>query len=110
MIEAVQIEGHTDNIGTDVVNRNLSTARANNTFFAMTDAAPLIMDHQNLKLQPVLSVSAYGPDRPATTNETTTGRATNRRIDLRFIMVTPQDIDGIAMIRKALETLSGELQ
>lgn len=106
MIEAVQIEGHTDNVGTDIVNRTLSTSRANNTFFAMTSAAQLIMDHQNLKMQPVLSVSAYGPDRPVTTNETPAGRATNRRIDLRFIMVTPQDTDGIAMIRKALESLS----
>ena len=110
MVETVQIEGHTDNIGTDIVNRNLSTARANNTFFAMTNAAPLIMDLQNFKLQPVLSVSAYGPDRPVTTNETQAGRATNRRIDLRFIMVTPKDTSGIATIRKALEALSDDAQ
>lgn len=103
MIEAVQIEGHTDNTGADLVNRNLSTARANSTFFAMTEAAPLIMQQQNLKEQPVLSVAAYGPDRPVTSNDTPAGRATNRRIDLRFIMVTPQDTNGIAAIRAALE-------
>jgi len=93
MIEAVQIEGHTDDVGTDRVNRNLSAARANSTFFAMTQAAEQVMQHQNLKWQPVLSVAAYGPDRPVTSNETPEGRATNRRIDLRFIMVTPQDTD-----------------
>ncbi|SER47659.1 chemotaxis protein MotB [Tranquillimonas rosea] len=109
LIEAVQIEGHTDDVGSDFVNRNLSTARANTTFFAMTAAAGGLMDHRNLKGQPVLSVAAYGPDRPVTGNDTAQGRATNRRIDLRFIMVTPQDTDGIAAIRRALEN-SGEAE
>lgn len=108
MIEAVQIEGHTDNEGSDQLNRNLSAARANSTFFAMTGAADSVMQHLNLKRQPVLSVAAYGPDRPVATNETLEGRATNRRIDLRFIMVTPQDTDGIEMIRRALETIGGQ--
>lgn len=103
MVESVQIEGHTDNVGTDFVNRSLSAARANNTFFAMTGAAGEIMQHQNLKRQPVLSVAAYGPDRPVAANDTPEGQATNRRIDLRFIMVTPQDTDGIKVIREALE-------
>ncbi|TNF12957.1 MAG: hypothetical protein EP320_10250 [Rhodobacteraceae bacterium] len=107
MIEAVQIEGHTDNVGTDRVNRTLSAARANSTFFAMTGAAAGVMQHLNLKRQPVLSVAAYGPDRPVTSNDTLQGRATNRRIDLRFIMVTPQDTDGIAVIRTALEAVGG---
>ena len=105
MIEAVQIEGHTDNVGTDRVNRTLSAARANSTFFAMTEAAAGVMQHQNLKRQPVLSVAAYGSDRPVTLNETPQGRATNRRIDLRFIMVTPRDTDGINVIRKALQAV-----
>ncbi len=109
MIEAVQIEGHTDDVGTDRVNRNLSAARANSTFFAMTQAADRVMQHKNLKRQPVLSVAAYGPDRPVAPNETAKGRATNRRIDLRFIMVTPQDTDGIEVIRKALESVGGHL-
>ena len=108
MIEAVQIEGHTDDVGTDRVNRNLSAARANSTFFAMTQAAEQVMQHQNLKRQPVLSVAAYGPDRPVASNETPEGRATNRRIDLRFIMVTPQDTDGIEVIREALESVEDQ--
>lgn len=105
MIEAVQIEGHTDDVGTDRLNRTLSAARANNTFFAMTQAAQGIMQHLNLKRQPVLSVAAYGPDRPVALNDTQEGRATNRRIDLRFIMVTPQDTDGIEVVREALESV-----
>lgn len=108
MIEAVQIEGHTDDVGTDRLNRTLSAARANSTFFAMTQAADGVMQHLNLKRQPVLSVAAYGPDRPVVTNDTLEGRATNRRIDLRFIMVTPQDTDGIEVIRKALQSVGGQ--
>ncbi|MCA0907731.1 OmpA family protein [Ruegeria marisrubri] len=107
LVEAVQIEGHTDNRGTDQVNRSLSAARANSTFFAMTGAAPGVMQHLNLKRQPVLSVAAYGPDRPVTTNDTPEGRATNRRIDLRFIMVTPRDTGGIEVIREALQSVGG---
>lgn len=105
LIEAVQIEGHTDNRGSDRRNRTLSAERANNTFFAMTQAADGVMQHLNLKRQPVLSVAAYGPDRPVATNNSPEGRATNRRIDLRFIMVTPQDTDGIEVIREALKSV-----
>ncbi len=108
MVEAVQIEGHTDDVGTDSMNRNLSAARANSTFFAMTQSADGVMQHQNLKRQPVLSVAAYGPDRPVAPNDTAEGRATNRRIDLRFIMVTPQDTTGIDVIRAALEDVGGQ--
>lgn len=103
MVEAVQIEGHTDNRGTDHINRTLSAQRANNTFFAMTDAAKGVMQHLNLKGQPVLSVAAYGPDRPVATNDTPEGRSANRRIDLRFIMVTPQDVGSIKVIREAFQ-------
>lgn len=108
MIEAVQIEGHTDNVGSDLTNRTLSTNRANTTFFAMTGAAAGLKEHRNLKGQPVLSVAAYGPDRPVTTNETPEGRATNRRIDLRFIMVTPRLSQGIEVIRDALTATPAE--
>lgn len=105
MVEAVQIEGHTDNTGKEKRNRVLSTERANSTFFAMTGASKGVMQHLNLKGQPVLSVAAYGPDRPVATNDTPEGRSTNRRIDLRFIMVTPQDTGGIKVIRAALEAV-----
>lgn len=107
MIEAVQIEGHTDNVGTDFVNRNLSAARANSTYFAMTGAADGLVQHLNLNNQPVLSVAAYGPDRPVATNDTFEGRSTNRRIDLHFIMVTPRDTSGIEVIREALRSTAG---
>lgn len=102
MIEAIQIEGHTDNVGGERSNRTLSANRANETYFAMTGAAPELRTHLNLRDQPVLSVAAYGFDRPVASNDTVEGKATNRRIDLRFIMVTPSDTSGIRMVRDQL--------
>ena len=102
LIEAVQIEGHTDSDGVEARNRDLSAQRANAAFFEMTSAAPTLKVHNNLNEQSVLSVAAYGPDRPIKSNETNEGKAANRRIELRFIMVTPKNSDEINAIRKAL--------
>ena len=55
-----------------------------------------------------MSFAGYGQDRPITSNETPEGRATNRRIDLRFIMVTPSSTDEIATIRARFTDLSRE--
>lgn len=104
LIEAVQIEGHTDADGPETRNRDLSAQRANAAFFEMTYAAPTLKVHHNLDEQPLLSVAAYGPDRPIASNETDEGKAANRRIELRFIMVTPKNNDEIEVIRKALRS------
>lgn len=108
MVEAVLVEGHTDSQGEYFYNRNLSTDRANTTFQTLVVSERNILSHLNLKDQPVMSVAAYGPDRPVRSNDTVDGRATNRRIDLRFIMVSPRDTDGIANIRAALSYLDAE--
>ncbi len=102
IIEAVQIEGHTDAVGGDVSNLMLSTARANSTFIVMTTKEPRLVEHLNFREQPVLSVAGYGKMRPVADNETAEGKATNRRIDLRIIMYTPSRSEEIAKIRDAL--------
>jgi outer membrane protein OmpA-like peptidoglycan-associated protein len=102
IIEAVQIEGHTDSDGSDNSNLLLSTARADITFMAMTAKEPNLVDHLNFRNQPVLSVAGYGKMRPVADNETVQGKATNRRIDLRIIMYTPSRFEEIARIRNAL--------
>ena len=103
IIEAVQIEGHTDSDGEDVMNLHLSTGRANATFIAMLQAAPSLTSHKNLKKQPVLSVAGYGKMRPVTSNETPQGKATNRRIDLRIIMHTPRNLEEVERIKGQLK-------
>lgn len=104
IIEAVQIEGHTDSTGDDISNLRLSTERANSTFVAMTAREPGLVAHLNFRGQPVLSVAGYGKMRPVTGNDTHEGRATNRRIDLRIIMYTPSRSEEIDNIRKALRS------
>lgn len=102
IIEAVQIEGHTDSSGDDLNNLKLSTARANETFDAMITREKNLIQHKNWRDQPVLSVAGYGEMRPVTTNDSEGARATNRRIDLRIIMYTPTISDEIEKIRQQL--------
>ncbi len=102
VIEAVQIEGHTDGDGPDNTNLTLSTGRANATFFAMTMRQPSLTAHLNTQEQPVLSVAGYGEMRPVTDNASAEGKATNRRIDLRIIMYTPRSLEDIERVKTAL--------
>lgn len=98
LIEAIQIEGHTDSKGDDFTNMPLSTNRANSTFFTMLQKEPTLVEYKNAKAQPILSVAGYGSMRPTNDNKDEKEREANRRIDLRIIMYTPtspQDIDKV---------------
>jgi len=68
VIEAVQIEGHTDAIGSDALNLQLSTDRANQTFFVMSKHEPTLTEYLNSRGQPVISVAGYGKMRPVADN------------------------------------------
>ena len=105
LIEAVQIEGHTDSDGTLEENLKLSTNRANSTLLKMLNEDRLLLEHQNLRGQPVMSVSAYGPMRPIETNDTIEGKAANRRIDLRIIMYAPSTEKEVENIGRRLDAL-----
>lgn len=105
LIEAVQIEGHTDSVGTDLNNLRLSTDRANATLLVMLDEERSILAHKNLREQPVMSVSGYGEMRPISTNETFEGKAANRRIDLRIIMYAPSTVEEVAEVGRRLDAL-----
>jgi outer membrane protein OmpA-like peptidoglycan-associated protein len=102
VIEAIQIEGHTDSTGDGNANLTLSTNRANATFFAMTQSRRDLEDYLNPRGQSVLSVAGYGKMRPVDDNSTKEGRATNRRIDLRIIMYTPRSMEEIEAIKSEL--------
>lgn len=102
IIEALQIEGHTDSTGNTDANLSLSTNRANSTFFTMAEKAPELVEYLNFRQQPVLSVAGYGQMRPVSDNASREGRDTNRRVDLRIIMYTPSKSEEIDKIRDAL--------
>ncbi len=108
VIEAVQIEGHTDSDGSDALNVALSARRGAATYAAMTAHRPDLIAHRNLAGQPVLSIAGYGEGRPVIDNTTARGKATNRRIDLRFIMVTPGESTEIGLIRDRLRGTGDE--
>jgi outer membrane protein OmpA-like peptidoglycan-associated protein len=68
------IEGHTDSIGSDSYNTDLSTRRA-----AAVRAA-LVRDHNVDGAR--LTTAGFGERRPIESNETLSGRARNRRVEL----------------------------
>lgn len=70
----VSIEGHTDNVGSDAYNDDLSARRA----AAVKDA--LVRDHAISAAR--LSSVGFGEKRPRETNDTIAGRARNRRVEL----------------------------
>jgi outer membrane protein OmpA-like peptidoglycan-associated protein len=67
------IEGHTDAMGAADHNRTLSADRAK-SFVAALVAAGIAPNR--------LVPSGFGPDKPITTNDTSEGRAKNRRVEL----------------------------
>ena len=70
----LSIEGHTDNIGSDSYNQDLSTRRA----AAVKEA--LVRDFAVVPER--LSSAGFGERRPVEPNETIAGRARNRRVEL----------------------------
>jgi outer membrane protein OmpA-like peptidoglycan-associated protein len=70
----VRIEGHTDNIGSDRYNDDLSARRA------AAVKATLVRDYRVPAA--MLSTAGHGERRPIETNDTLAGRARNRRVEL----------------------------
>jgi chemotaxis protein MotB len=95
-LESVFIEGHTDSdqmVGARD-NWNLSADRAVNTYRSLMGGSPALNGFKNAKLrpadpQPLFGVSGYGSTRPVAPNTTEDNKRLNRRIDIRFNMVTP---------------------
>jgi outer membrane protein OmpA-like peptidoglycan-associated protein len=75
----VLIEGHTDNVGSDETNLNLSQRRANSV------QSYLVSQGVNAAR---LSSSGLGEGSPVADNDTDTGRQQNRRVELIISNVT----------------------
>ncbi len=72
----VLIEGHTDNVGSDTLNLNLSQRRAQSV---MNYLISKDIDAERLRAK------GFGESRPIATNGTSLGRAKNRRVEFRLI-------------------------
>jgi OmpA-OmpF porin, OOP family len=72
----VLIEGHTDNVGSDTLNLNLSQKRAQSVVDYLISRG----------IEPKrLRAKGFGESKPIATNATALGRAKNRRVDFRLI-------------------------
>jgi outer membrane protein OmpA-like peptidoglycan-associated protein len=70
----LKAEGHTDNIGTDAHNLDLSKRRAASVKQALVDRYHISADR--------LNTDGFGASRPVESNDTLEGRARNRRVEL----------------------------
>ncbi len=70
----LRIEGHTDNTGSADVNKRLSQERAEAVRAHLVAEYGVAADR--------LEAVGYGPEQPATSNDTAEGRQTNRRVEL----------------------------
>lgn len=72
----IEVQGHTDNVGSDKYNMGLSDRRANAVKNYLSQKAG---DSASL------TSSGYGESQPVATNDTAEGRAENRRVQLKVI-------------------------
>jgi len=73
----IEIEGHTDNVGSGVFNKRLGLERA--------EAAKQYLHEQHQIPLHKMNVTSYGEDKPVAPNQTRDGRAQNRRIVIRVL-------------------------
>ncbi len=72
-IDGAGVEGHTDSVGSPSYNHELSSRRAD------TVARELIRDGTDRRL---IGSRGFGEDRPIASNNTDSGRARNRRVEI----------------------------
>ena len=96
-VETVFVEGHTDiapvrgeiEPGIDS-NLRLSARRASNIFDRLRILDADLLAFRSVDGEPVLNVAAYGETRPVRGERTAGDESRDRRIDLRFLMLTPR--------------------
>lgn len=72
----IELDGHTDNTGDPTNNQTLSVARARSVQRWLTDKSASNFPGDRF------TVRGFGQDKPIATNDTDTGRAKNRRVDI----------------------------
>ena len=73
---SIEIQGHTDNSGSKWYNMNLSKRRAETVKLMLIEKG---IDAKRIKIK------GFGASKPIDTNEYTTGRANNRRVEFMLI-------------------------
>lgn len=113
-LDAVFIEGHTDNQryrgdDTGMRNRFLSTARSNAVYGVMVVENEILRKLSNRSDETLFSLSGYGAERPLPGHwhAEPTNDSANRRIEFRFLMTPPEiSSEESDLIRSSTENLS----
>jgi outer membrane protein OmpA-like peptidoglycan-associated protein len=74
----VEVSGHTDSIGSDAANQTLSVQRANSVGNYLIGKG-LVRER--------FEIVGFGETRPVASNDTDSGRALNRRVEIRVVPV-----------------------
>lgn len=75
------IDGHTDSIGSEDYNQDLSERRADSVEQEIMKMSTVQQDNITKK------ITGYGETKPVDTNDTSEGRANNRRVELKIIVL-----------------------
>jgi outer membrane protein OmpA-like peptidoglycan-associated protein len=75
----IDVEGHTDNVGDDAYNQNLSVQRAT--------SVGSYLQSQGVNSQRIVTLGA-GESRPVASNDSADGRQQNRRVELKLQPIT----------------------
>lgn len=70
----IEIEGHTDSVGSEIFNLNLSRGRA--------ESVRDYMMQNGIKSDRVIAARGFGESKPVADNETAAGRQVNRRVEI----------------------------
>ena len=81
-VESIVISGHTDSTGSAETNRNLSANRANAVLTYLLEKNSGILS----EYESYFCAAGYGETRPVASNDTASGRAQNRRIEISIIL------------------------
>ena len=72
----IQVDGYTDNTGSEQTNQALSDARADAVKIWLQKHAPRNFPDNRFK------IAGHGSQTPVATNETAAGKAANRRVEI----------------------------
>jgi outer membrane protein OmpA-like peptidoglycan-associated protein len=74
LIDSIYVEGHTDSVGTDTRNLQLSRQRC--------ESVQTWLQQNNIVAKDQIQIHPFGEVRPVATNSTPQGRALNRRVEM----------------------------
>lgn len=81
----IDVYGHTDSTGSDSYNQSLSERRAQSVSSYLSGRG----------VQPArLATRGYGESQPVASNTSEDGRAQNRRVEIRIVPITQNDVNG----------------